>query len=298
MIDTKTILELGQEGQDRRGAVINKKQDEDKAKWQPVNKKLDEWLSRDKDLGTDEIAFRYGYNFNVKPPEWVEWLRILGLSESDVKKIADTHFRILEEATVSEKLFSFANLASLDSKAEKYFKPAKDILRENISSPLYHEDRVRLCVFLHILGANKIVRVENQWQDEFDNKIQDKIAEINRLLGQQDMTEPRAEIVVDDGVDLTYSETSITPKSQVKRPKFEHAETKKWKSKSWEIGKEWFDQEPKKDKYPGVDDVAKYVEAKLKEQDIRGRRGDYLDWQTIKREALKGITGRPANGKC
>jgi hypothetical protein len=61
-----------------------------------------------------------------------------------------------------------------------------------------------------------------------------------------------------------------------------------------EIGEQWMNTQSKK---PGVDAIAKHVEGELKNRDRRGPRRDYWDWQTIKREALTGITGRKASGK-
>lgn len=64
--------------------------------------------------------------------------------------------------------------------------------------------------------------------------------------------------------------------------------------KARQIGQEWMrNTKPK----PGVDAIARYVEKELKNRDIRGPRGDYWDWKTIKKEALRGITGRKPNGK-
>jgi len=48
---------------------------------------------------------------------------------------------------------------------------------------------------------------------------------------------------------------------------------------------------------PGLIDIAKHLEKELKERDMRGPRGDYWGWETIKKEALPYITGRKPNGK-
>lgn len=65
-----------------------------------------------------------------------------------------------------------------------------------------------------------------------------------------------------------------------------------------QIGEEWMlAEETRTGERPGVDTIAKYVEEELKNRDRRGPRGDYWDWQTVKKEALTGITGRKANGK-
>jgi len=72
--------------------------------------------------------------------------------------------------------------------------------------------------------------------------------------------------------------------------------TLEWKSRAREIGVAWLRAERKAGRNPGVIDVAKYVEGELSRLDIRGSRGKWLDWETIKREALTGITGRKRNG--
>lgn len=66
---------------------------------------------------------------------------------------------------------------------------------------------------------------------------------------------------------------------------------------SRQIGESWMEAERKENRKVGVAAIAKYVEDRLKKEDIRGPRGDYWGWETIKKEALTGITGRKANGK-
>lgn len=80
-------------------------------------------------------------------------------------------------------------------------------------------------------------------------------------------------------------------------PKSEKPETREWKKIAREIGQEWMETERKEKRNPGVIDIAKYVEGELSNRNITGVRGRFLDWETIKREALTGITGRPPNGK-
>lgn len=77
--------------------------------------------------------------------------------------------------------------------------------------------------------------------------------------------------------------------------RFEHEETKAWKAKALEIGESWMTKERTAGKDPGIVEIAKYVEGELSNLNITGKRGKFLDWETIKREALKGITGKPAN---
>lgn len=66
-----------------------------------------------------------------------------------------------------------------------------------------------------------------------------------------------------------------------------------WKATARAIGEQWMlAQEKRTNKRPTVMEIAAYVADELSTQDIRGPRGKYPDAETIKREALKGITGR------
>ena len=69
--------------------------------------------------------------------------------------------------------------------------------------------------------------------------------------------------------------------------------TREWKQKARTLGDSWMKSEEKKTgKRPTVKDIAMYLEGELSNRSITGARGKFLDWETIKREALKGITGR------
>ena len=77
-----------------------------------------------------------------------------------------------------------------------------------------------------------------------------------------------------------------------------HAIPTSWHATAWAIGEKWMlEQEKQTGSRPSVMGIARHVEREFKQLDIRGVRGDYYSAATIKREALKGITGRPANGK-
>ena len=76
------------------------------------------------------------------------------------------------------------------------------------------------------------------------------------------------------------------------RKKWEIQDTMEYKCR--QIANEYID---KKKPIPSVENIAKYVAQKLMDENIVGKRGDYWDWQTIKKEALIGITGRKAKGK-
>jgi hypothetical protein len=167
------------------------------------------------------------------------------------------------------------------------------------------EYRIELCAYLGFLKKERdrlIEQVPSEWQEKRIKQLTHKEKEIELLLnGETDYevnndTESQAaageRITNNEATNQSDGETPV-----IKNKKFEHPETTKWKADAREIGKKWFDKEPKEGKYPGVNDVAKHVEDQFKSRDIRGPRGDYLDWQTIKKEALTGVTGRPANGK-
>jgi hypothetical protein len=73
-----------------------------------------------------------------------------------------------------------------------------------------------------------------------------------------------------------------------------------WEQQARAIGQGWMLEQRKLLKeadWPGVEAIAKHVEGELSTREITGKRGKYLDWETIKREALTGITGRKAKGK-
>jgi hypothetical protein len=79
--------------------------------------------------------------------------------------------------------------------------------------------------------------------------------------------------------------------------KNESRQTKEWKAKARKIGEQWMKAERNEGRDPGVIKIAKYLEGELSNQNIRGSRGKFLDWETIKREALTGITGKQPSGK-
>ena len=80
--------------------------------------------------------------------------------------------------------------------------------------------------------------------------------------------------------------------------------------KAWNLGEAWMQEEVllakagnkrgwqniRAKECPGIDAVAKFVAQEFKNQDLRGRRDDYLDWQTIKKW-LTGMTGKKRNGQ-
>ncbi len=66
-----------------------------------------------------------------------------------------------------------------------------------------------------------------------------------------------------------------------------------WMTQAWSIGESWMLAEEKRiGTRPTVEQIAKHAEGELSTRGITGPRGKFLDWETIKREALTGITGR------
>lgn len=84
---------------------------------------------------------------------------------------------------------------------------------------------------------------------------------------------------------------STAPEAQ-KRGAGEKAKPE-WVTRARDIGTAWMLAEEKSTKKrPTVEQIARHLEGELSNQNITGARGTFLDWETIKREALTGITGR------
>jgi hypothetical protein len=70
--------------------------------------------------------------------------------------------------------------------------------------------------------------------------------------------------------------------------------TSVWKVMARNIAEEWVNkQEKDTGSIPSVTEIASHVEGELSSRGITGTRGKFLDAETIKREVLVGITGRP-----
>jgi hypothetical protein len=131
---------------------------------------------------------------------------------------------------------------------------------------------------LRIHAAIKGNMTPYQWQ-QFG--IEQKIPLPKPIMDVQPPLEKlQPEAVADDG--------AVKPKSE---------QATELKQKARELGEKWMNQQRNEGKDPGVIDIAKYVETEFKKLDIRGKRDDYLSWETIKKEFLTGITGKSPNGK-
>jgi hypothetical protein len=92
-----------------------------------------------------------------------------------------------------------------------------------------------------------------------------------------------------DFIEPVTSESAATPKVGAGG-----AANHEWKKKARSIGESWMHAEERRTgKCPSGDSIAKHVADEFKRLDFRSKRlDDYYDWQTIKKEALTGITGR------
>lgn len=205
-----------------------------------------------------------------------EWLEKLGISTEKAKEIDKSHSRMLEIGTELEKINSWALLASLTQNAKNYSDGVDSILLKTLVKPECLDERVALCVWRHILKANEVFSPKEEWQKNRNQELLAKIAEINGLLRLQNISQQNV-----------GSSTGNTESQQ----------TNIIKTKARQIGEEWMNKERADGNDPGVTEIAKYVEGELSNQNITGPRGKFWDWETVKREALKGITGKAPNGK-
>jgi hypothetical protein len=110
-----------------------------------------------------------------------------------------------------------------------------------------------------------------------------------------------AEWVRNTGGDFTLPDDFVAPlpiKEKPARKNYEIQDT--WQQKARSIGEKWMlEQRNLRDKknWPGVTEIAKHVEGELSTRGITGSRGRFLDWETIKRHALTGLTERKPKGK-
>ena len=147
------------------------------------------------ELNTDEYIANFDFfvNCSEQPKDWLDWLKVLGLSVTDAKRI-DEELSLLPDREIAN-----AELAALSLTSNKYFISTQDILLENILPPSCYADKIRLAVLKRVLMANKLSNPQDEWQANQDNKIRHKLTEINRLLGYQPTDEQQADAVEDVG---------------------------------------------------------------------------------------------------
>ena len=147
------------------------------------------------ELHTDEYIANFDFfvNCSEQPKEWLDWLKVLGLSVIDAKRIDE------ELALLPDREIANAELAALSLASSKYFISKQDILLEKILPPSCYADKIRLAVLKRVLMANKFSNPQDKWQANQDNKIRHKLTEINRLLGYQSVDEQQAVAVEDVG---------------------------------------------------------------------------------------------------
>ena len=133
------------------------------------------------ELHTDEYIANFDFfvNCSEQPKEWLDWLKVLGLSVIDAKRINE------ELALLPDKEIANAELAALSLASSKYLISKQDILLEKILPPSCYADKIRLAVLKRVLMANKFSNPQDKWQASQDNKIRHKLTEINQLLEQR-----------------------------------------------------------------------------------------------------------------
>lgn len=143
---------------------------------------------------------------------------------------------------------------------------------------------------LHLLTPKERAELQRtpQWHQPGEPLLKWRCgpAELLKLLewyGLSDLLEDGVGVITEDAHEVDRRKKYDTP------GRLEHF--------ARQIGEKWMTAERNSGRNVGVTEIAKYVERELKRLDKRGARGDYWDWETIKKEALPGITGRKANGK-
>ncbi|MDP1526988.1 MAG: hypothetical protein Q8M20_14335 [Rhodocyclaceae bacterium] len=96
-----------------------------------------------------------------------------------------------------------------------------------------------------------------------------------------------------DAVQIDKSPTDACSKDEAVKVGAGTTAKHDWMTQAWSIGESWMLAEEKRTgTRPTVEQIAKHAEGELSTRVITGPRGKFLDWETIKREALTGITGR------
>ena len=150
------------------------------------------------ELHTDEYIANFDFfvNCSEQPKEWLDWLKVLGLSVIDAKRIDE------ELALLPDREIANAELAALSLKSVKFYIPTDSILNEVIiQPPSCYEDNIRLCVLRRVLISGKFDNSYNEVQITQNANIRDKLTEINRFLGYQPADQKKYEALRDtDGV--------------------------------------------------------------------------------------------------
>lgn len=110
-----------------------------------------------------------------------------------------------------------------------------------------------------------------------------------------------AEWIRNTGGDFTLPDDFAIPLPLKVKPageKYEMPGT--WQHTARTIGEKWMLEQRglrEQKNWPGIVEIAKYVEGELSNRETTGLHGRFFDWETIKRHALTGLTGQKPKGK-
>ena len=215
---------------------------------------------------------------------------------------------------------------------KKDYYHLEDIAKElncEVSDLTHHASKGEL--ILSVLMAGDAATLHLWDSNPHENEYAEDLTESERTMREDELVEPlwgaypltirearefeagRLEVINSVGcrsVTTEYSEWSLI--APLKKPNFKivinqtdfgkfknlylnkkTVSKAEWKELAWKLGYKWMiEKEKETGQRPSTDAIAKYVEGELSNRNITGVRGKFLDKETIKREALTGITGR------
>jgi hypothetical protein len=124
-----------------------------------------------------------------------------------------------------------------------------------------------------------------------------RLEETRKAGGQHDMIE--AEIAGWRALLTAFGEAVVVRvPAEEKDPHTQWKVPGTWQFIARDIGKKWMlEEEVRTGERPVVVKIAKYVEGALSNRNIKNARGTFPDAESVKRDALTGITGRKRTGK-
>lgn len=161
----------------------------------------------------------------------------------------------------------------------------------------------------YITAEALIERWRESLGDDVENYIFAKIAEdslsdlhpetgITQWSGGEGLPPKETALFHLDAIEQIEAEEFVTVSGATnsKMPSTKTAQS--WKKRAYEIGQAWMlDEERRIGARPGVVAISMHVASELQKERIYNSRGDVIPAETIKRDALTGITGRKPNGK-
>jgi hypothetical protein len=194
-------------------------------------------------------------------------------------------------------------LVELCKKGEIQYQGDKNARMEYVGGGLYKSINEPTQWRIHRDELKKYLQSVGEYLPDDSGYLMNWFADITNsqandaIAGKPNISLGMVEAITSTVIAKTVSNVEIAINNPTKKNGFEHPKTKVWKSAARAIGQEWMERERRNGNDPGVIEIAKYVEGELSNRKITGARGRFLDFETIKRDALKGITGKPPNGR-